>query len=189
MISTKKELKEYLMADRLAMGFEKKSRIKEFLKGNIESVTLLNFLIFLRKYEFFLSKASKKSIVYRIKYIYFKHKYARKRIKNNLFISPNTFGCGLRLVHPGYVWVDQSSKIGKNCTVLPRVLLGKKHPGISTPCIFIGDDCYIGTGATILGPVHIGNNVTIAAGAVVVKDVPDNCIVAGNPAKIIKYKE
>ena len=39
-----------------------------------------------------------------------------------------------------------------------------------------------------MGPVTIGNNVTIAAGAVVVKDVPDNAIVGGNPAKIISYK-
>jgi serine O-acetyltransferase len=39
-----------------------------------------------------------------------------------------------------------------------------------------------------LGPVKIGNNVTIGAGAVVVKDIPDNCVVAGNPAKIIKFK-
>ena len=68
------------------------------------------------------------------------------------------------------------------------VLLGKKKPGISQPNIFIGDNCYIGTGSTILGPVKIGNNVTVAAGSVVVKDIPDNVIVAGNPAKIIKYK-
>ena len=37
-----------------------------------------------------------------------------------------------------------------------------------------------------LGPIHIGDNVTIAAGAVVINDVPDNCTVAGIPAKIIK---
>ena len=37
-----------------------------------------------------------------------------------------------------------------------------------------------------MGPVRIGNNVTIGAGSVVTKDIPDNCIVAGNPAKVIK---
>lgn len=50
----------------------------------------------------------------------------------------------------------------------------------------IGDNVRISAGARILGPVRIGNNVIIGANAVVVKDVPDNCIVAGIPAKIIK---
>lgn len=62
-------------------------------------------------------------------------------------------------------------------------------PPISENChciILIGDNVYIGTGTTILGPVTIGSNVVIAAGSVVVKDIPDNCLVAGVPAKIIK---
>ena len=50
----------------------------------------------------------------------------------------------------------------------------------------IGDNVHISAGARILGPIRIGNNVIIGANAVVVKDVPDNCIVAGVPAKIIK---
>lgn len=49
--------------------------------------------------------------------------------------------------------IDQSSKIGKNCTILLRVLIGKKKTGIPPPCVIIGDNCYIGTGTTILGPV------------------------------------
>lgn len=51
----------------------------------------------------------------------------------------------------------------------------------------IGDNVSLGCNVTIIGGVHIGNNVTIGAGSVVVKDVPDNCVVAGNPAKIIRY--
>lgn len=52
----------------------------------------------------------------------------------------------------------------------------------------IGNDVWIGHGAIILGGVKVGNGVVIAAGSVVTKDVPDYAIVAGVPAKIIKYR-
>ena len=52
--------------------------------------------------------------------------------------------------------------------------------------IVIGDNAWIGGGAIILPNITIGNNVVIAAGSVVTKDVPDNVVVGGNPAKIIK---
>ena len=55
-------------------------------------------------------------------------------------------------------------------------------------CPTIGDNVFKGTNSCILGNVKIGNNVVIAAGAVVVHDVPDNVTVAGIPAKIIKEK-
>lgn len=51
----------------------------------------------------------------------------------------------------------------------------------------VEDRASIGTGATILGGVRIGKNAIIGAGAVVTKDVPENAVVAGNPAKIIRY--
>jgi maltose O-acetyltransferase len=52
--------------------------------------------------------------------------------------------------------------------------------------VTIGDNVWIGGSVTILPGVTIGNGVTIGAGSVVTKDVPDNVVVAGNPAKIIK---
>lgn len=52
--------------------------------------------------------------------------------------------------------------------------------------VTIGDNVWIGGRAVILPGVNIGNNVVVAAGAVVTKDVPDNVVVAGNPAKIVK---
>lgn len=66
--------------------------------------------------------------------------------------------------------------------------MGRKKPIDNYSDIIIDDNVYISTGVTILGPVTNGNNVTIGAGAVVVKDIPDNCVVAGVPAKIAKYK-
>ena len=51
----------------------------------------------------------------------------------------------------------------------------------------IGDFVSIGTGATILGGISIGKNAIVGAGAVVTKNVPENAIVAGNPAKVIRY--
>ena len=69
------------------------------------------------------------------------------------------------------------------------VLLGKKSPDVPENGFDIGDNCYIGTGAVILGPIKIGNNVTIGANSTVIHDVPDNAVVVGSPAKIIKYKK
>lgn len=85
-----------------------------------------------------------------------------------------------------YIIINQYTHIGKNLTIYPGVEIGHKVPG--GKCPIIGSDCFIGAGAKIFGDIHIGDNVTIAANSVVTKDIPDNCIVAGVPAKIIKYK-
>lgn len=58
--------------------------------------------------------------------------------------------------------------------------------GISTKPVVIGDDVWIGANAVILPGVTIGRHAVVAAGAVVTKDVPDYCVVAGVPASIIK---
>lgn len=51
---------------------------------------------------------------------------------------------------------------------------------------YIGNNCFVGGGSYVLPGVHIGDNVIVGMGSVVTKDVPNNCIVAGNPAKIIR---
>lgn len=54
--------------------------------------------------------------------------------------------------------------------------------------ISIGDNVWLGINVTIVGPVKIGNNAVIGAGSLVIRDIPDNAIAAGVPAKVIRYK-
>lgn len=51
---------------------------------------------------------------------------------------------------------------------------------------YVGDKCFIGSRSVILPGVHIGNEVVVGINSVVTKDIPDHCIVAGNPARIIR---
>jgi len=75
-------------------------------------------------------------------------------------------------------------KIGDNVEIGTNVTIGGRSGHYDVPVIL--NNVYIATGAKILGPIKIGNNVIIGANAVLIKDVPNNVIVAGVPAKIIK---
>lgn len=82
--------------------------------------------------------------------------------------------------------VHKRCVIGDHVVVASGVTLGGRNQMIGVP--IIGDRVDIGTGAKILGPVHIGAGASIGANAVVLKDVPPNAVVAGVPAKIIRYR-
>ena len=72
---------------------------------------------------------------------------------------------------------------------MPGVVFGNKYEGEDNSIVEVGDNCYFGLGVKIFGQVKIGNNVTIGANAVVTKDIPDNTIVGGIPATIIRFKQ
>lgn len=127
---------------------------------------------------------------------------------NQIFIEP-TFRCDYGYnIHVGEnfyanfdcVILDVCEvRIGKNCFMAPGVhIYTATHPldpierilgaEFGKP-VTIGDNVWIGGRAVINPGLTIGNNVVVASGAVVVKDVPDNVVVGGNPARIIKNIE
>jgi len=92
-----------------------------------------------------------------------------------------SIGPGAHFEH-NYATYLNAESIGANFYCLHMVTLGNGENGRPT----IGDNVKIYTGAIVFGNIRIGNNVVIGAGSIVNKDIPDNCTVAGNPARIIK---
>lgn len=82
--------------------------------------------------------------------------------------------------------VLNAESIGDNFVCRNACTIGNKNND-NTKRPIIGNNVEIGANSVVLGSVLIGDNVIVGAGSVVVKDVPSNCVVAGNPAKIIRY--
>lgn len=99
--------------------------------------------------------------------------------------STTTIGKGFRILHFGNIVINPNAVIGENCTVAQGVLIGCSE-GKKSGSPKIGNNVNIGANALILGGISLGNDVLIAPGAFVNFDVPDNCIVIGNPGKTIK---
>lgn len=80
--------------------------------------------------------------------------------------------------------------IGENCRILrDSVILAHDHCRNLITDTSIGNNCIIGIRAIILPGIKIGNHVLVGAGSVVTKDIPDHCIVVGNPARVVKHGE
>lgn len=95
-------------------------------------------------------------------------------------------GKNLQLSYWGLgVVVHIESKIGDNCHIGQNVTIGSMAGGVPE----LADNVRVGGGSFVFGKIKVGNNVIIGANSVVNKDVPDNAIVAGAPAKIIRFRD
>lgn len=98
-------------------------------------------------------------------------------------------GNNLQLQHGFSLVINHHVTIGRNCIIRHSTTIGNKvlSDGSVSSSPHIGDNVEIGCNVVILGPIEIGNNAVIGAGAVVVSDVPAHAVVAGNPAKVIRF--
>lgn len=134
-----------------------------------------------------------------------------KKVTNDprISIGSGTYGINENSI---YIWKNTDKvEIGKYCSIAPEVKIiasgehlynsianypfkamvlkaGNEFDTYSKGPVIIGNDVWIGYHATILSGVNIGNGAVIAAGSVVVNNIPDYAIAAGVPAKIIKFR-
>lgn len=108
-------------------------------------------------------------------------------IGNNFYMNT---GCHIlgEIIIGNDVLIGPKTVIWSKDKGIRRGELIRKQPDIRMP-ITIGNDVWIGANATILKGVCIGDGAVIGAGSVVTRDIPENAIVVGNPAKVIKYRE
>lgn len=178
MIRTKKEYKEYLIADLKASDLYKIKFAKRFYDNRYK------FYKSLRLTEYYYNRKQNPFIKIIKKLLYIRH--IRLCNKFNWTIPINVFGPGLAIVHTGTIVVSGSAKIGKNCRIHVCTNIGRaiSHGEAGAP--IIGDNVYIGPGVKMFGKIKIGNNTAIGANSVVNKSFEEgNCTIAGVPAKKI----
>lgn len=115
---------------------------------------------------------------------------SRARHHTGIEIHPGaTIGNGLFIDHGSGVVIGETAVVGDNVTLYQGVTLGGtgKDTGKRHPTILSG--VTIGAGAKILGPITLGERVKVGAGSIVLKDVPANCTVVGNPGRVVKKKQ
>lgn len=175
---TKKEFLKQMAIEQQFYDHSLRARILRY-----DSYFLSRYFYHLRMTEWYeLAPPSTHILWHKIMVVWHKFRLRKYGRMMGLQIPPHTVDFGIKLYHWGWMIVNSKAKIGKNLTIYPGVTVGASKSGVPT----IGDNVFLGLGSKVFGDVTIGNNVIVAPNAVVVKNVPDNSIVAGVPAKVIK---
>ncbi len=112
------------------------------------------------------------------------------RFMTGVEIHPGAkIGKGLLIDHGAGVVIGETAVVGDNCTIYQGVTLGGTGKDVGKRHPTIGNNVMIGSGAKVLGPFKVGDNSKIAAGAVVLNEVPPDSTAVGVPARVISRKK
>lgn len=181
MINSRRDLKEYILADRSYYGsYTLKHRVR-FMLTNDHLYAIRKYMTLLRKEEYYHNK---KGVINRL------IELVIARRKNNLgnrlgyYIRPNSLGKGVTLFHHGTIIIHGNARLGQNCKLHGDNCIGNN--GLTNETPIIGNNVDIGFGAKVIGGVTIADNIKIGAGAVVVKScLNSDATLVGIPAKEI----
>lgn len=175
---TFRDLKLYIRRD---LGYTNGKTIRAFLSRYLFEAGF-KYIVWLRLTRFFYLKKSPLFYLARMILKHYGYKY-HFDISYRANIGP-----GLQIAHFGYIIVTSNTTIGAGCRLRPGVVFGKKLSE-ETGGAVVGDNVEFCVGSKIVGGVHIGNNVIIGANSVVTHNIPCNAIVAGAPARVLRYVE
>jgi len=188
MILSKEDMRFYIREDKkrnlgkYKLGFVRYIANRLYNSDGMKSFRLLRAL---RRVEYAKNVLRKRGFFGNIIFYFRQWQYHCLCERYNIIIGHNMVGYGFRIPHTvGGGIIINCNTMGNYCSANAGVLVGNNKTWDDRPVI--GDNVKLTTGCKVIGGVHIGNNVIVAPNSVVIKDVPDNCVVSGVPAKIIK---
>lgn len=191
MIQSKQDLKFYIREDKKRnLGAYKVGSLKyiAYWIYGTDQIKAFRLLKALRKLEYAKNVLCKRGVFGKMVYALHQWHYHRLEERYDIAIGTNMVGYGFRLPHVvGGGIIINCNSMGNYCGANVGVVIGNNQKWDDRPVI--GDHVGFTMGSKAYGKIHIGNNVTVAPNSVVIKDVPDNCVVSGIPAKIIKLNE
>ena len=188
MIQSKEDLRLFIREDKKRNLGAYKLGVLKYLAHWIvgtDGMKAFRLLRALRHKEYAKNVLCKRGIIGKLVFAFRSWWYHRLEVRYNIAIGTNMIGYGFKIPHVvGGGRIINCNAMGNYCSANVGVVVGNNHNWNDRP--IIGDHVALTMGCKVYGGIRIGNNVTVAPNSVVIKDVPDNCVVSGVPAKIIK---
>lgn len=182
MIQTKTELKKVLKYEK-NLYFKNQNKWLSYVTGDVVT-RIYRYMVLLRKTEYYHNVSNEKKIC-KLLYLIYRRRKNVLGIKLGLEMWDNSIEQGLLIYHAGNVVINGGAYIGKNCKLHGDNCIGNN--GRTYECPVIGENVRIGVGAKVIGDIYIADNITVAAGAVVVDSFYEPGItIGGVPARRIK---
>ena len=150
-----------------------RERVANFI---LATPPVMKYIEQMRKVSFYQHQAG---ILNKIRFYWYHHRYNKLSTLLGVFVAPDVCGYGLVIPHHGTLRIGGGNKIG-NYAVIHTV------SNMTASKVVAGDGLYMAVGCKVIGPLTLGNNVSIAANSVVNKSFGDNVLLAGAPAKVVK---